>query len=101
MNVRHAEKARKVEETLLRHPAIAEAAVIGVPDEKYGEEVCAVLIADRHAAAVPTPEEIIAWSRQHLARYKYPRRVEFVDSYPLGASHKVLKRELRRRFSGA
>ena len=60
---------REVEETLLRHPAIAEAAVIGVPDEKYGEEVCAVLIADRHAAAVPTPEEIIAWSRQHLARY--------------------------------
>ncbi|MDQ8706154.1 long-chain fatty acid--CoA ligase [Streptomyces sp. LHD-70] len=89
---------RQVEEVLLRHPGIAEAAVIGVPDSAYGEEVCAVLIADRHAAPAPTAEDVTAWARQHLAKHMYPRRIEFVDAFPLGPSHKVLKRELRQRF---
>ncbi|WP_052868062.1 long-chain-fatty-acid--CoA ligase [Streptomyces niger] len=90
---------REVEEALLRHPGIAEAAVIGLPHPTHGEEVCAVVIRDEHAAAAPTAEEIIDWSRERLAKYKYPRRVEFVDAYPLGPSHKVLKRELRARFA--
>ncbi|WP_030610601.1 long-chain-fatty-acid--CoA ligase [Streptomyces sclerotialus] len=90
---------REVEEALLRHPGIAEAAVIGLPHPTHGEEVCAVVIRDRHADPAPTAAEIIDWSRERLAKYKYPRRVEFVDAYPLGPSHKVLKRELRARFA--
>ena len=90
---------REVEETLLRHPAVAEVAVIGLPDELHGEEVCAVVILARDAEQRPAAEELIAWSKEHLAKHKYPRRVEFVDEYPLGPSHKVLKRELRARFS--
>lgn len=89
----------EVEEVLLRHRGIAEAAVIGLPHTTHGEEICAVLIADQHATATPTAEEIIAWSKEHLAKHKYPRRIEFVDSYPLGPSHKILKRELRRRYT--
>ncbi|MFC1432301.1 long-chain fatty acid--CoA ligase [Streptacidiphilus sp. N1-3] len=90
---------REVEEALLRHPAVAEAAVIGLPDPLHGEEVCAVLVLAKDAAEPPTAQQLIDWSKQHLAKHKYPRRVEFVDSYPLGPSHKVLKRELRTRYS--
>ncbi|MHA6765104.1 AMP-binding enzyme [Streptacidiphilus sp. PAMC 29251] len=90
---------REVEETLLRHPAVAEVAVIGLPDPLHGEEVCAVIVLAKDVAEQPTAQEIIDWSREHLAKYKYPRRVEFVDAYPLGPSHKVLKRELRARYS--
>ena len=90
---------REVEEALLRHPAVAEVAVIGLPDPLHGEEVCAVVVLAGDAAEPPTAEQLIDWSRQHLAKHKYPRRVEFVDSYPLGPSHKVLKRELRARYS--
>jgi long-chain acyl-CoA synthetase len=89
---------REVEETLLRHPAVAEAAVIGLPDETHGEEVCAILVLDAAYSPTPSPQDIIDWSKEHLAKHKYPRRVEFTDSYPLGPSHKVLKRELRARY---
>ena len=91
---------REVEEALLRHPAVAEVAVIGLPDPLHGEEVCAVVVLAADAAEPPTAEQLIDWSREHLAKHKYPRRVEFVDSYPLGPSHKVLKRELRARYGG-
>jgi long-chain acyl-CoA synthetase len=88
---------REVEETLLRHPAIRDVAVIGLPDEVHGEEICACVILDEGAAL--TADELIEWSKEHLAKYKYPRRVEFVAEFPLGPSMKVLKRELRDRFS--
>ncbi|MHB1551607.1 MAG: AMP-binding protein, partial [Vulcanimicrobiaceae bacterium] len=88
---------REVEEVLLRHPAIAQVAVIGLPDPLHGEEVCAVVVLAPDANETGA-EEIIAWSQQNLARYKYPRRVEFVEAFPLGPSGKVLKRELVRRF---
>jgi long-chain acyl-CoA synthetase len=89
---------REVEETLLRHPAIRDVAVIGLPDDVHGEEICACVILDEGATL--TAEELIEWSKEHLARYKYPRRVEFVTEFPLGPSMKVLKRELRDRFAG-
>ncbi|WP_410658224.1 long-chain-fatty-acid--CoA ligase [Amycolatopsis sp. lyj-112] len=89
---------REVEEVLARHPAIAQVAVVGVPDDRYGEEVCAVVIA-RQAPGVDLEAELIAWSKEHVAAYKYPRRVEFVDALPLGPSGKVLKRELAARLA--
>lgn len=92
---------REVEEVLSRHPAIAQVAVIGVPHPRYGEEVCAVVRAVPGADATGRlGAEIVAWSKERLAGYKYPRRVEFVDSFPLGPSGKVLKRELTARLAG-
>lgn len=92
---------REVEDVLMDHPAIAQVAVVGVPDDRYGEEVCAVV---RPATgALPGPAlgaEIVAWSRARMAAYKYPRRVVFVDGFPLGPSGKILKRELTARLSG-
>ena len=81
---------RDVEEVLLRYPGVGQVAVIGLPDEQYGEEVCAVIVAEGELDAT----ELIAWSKEQLAAYKYPRRVFFADAFPLGPSGKVLKREL-------
>ncbi|MER7190533.1 long-chain-fatty-acid--CoA ligase [Streptomyces flaveolus] len=89
---------REVEEVLMRHPGIAQVAVIGLPDELHGEEVCAVVVPA--PGATPDGAGITDWSRQHLGKYKYPRRVEFTDALPLGPSMKVLKRELRARYAG-
>jgi long-chain acyl-CoA synthetase len=83
---------REVEETLLRHPGIAQVAVIGLPDPQYGEEVCAVVI--REPGHAVSEGDISAWAKEQLAAYKYPRRVFFADAFPLGPSGKVLKREL-------
>ncbi len=88
---------REVEEVLMRHPAVKQVAVVGVPHETHGEEVVAVIVRADDAAAV-SDETIIAWSQEHLARYKYPRHVHFIDAMPLGPSGKVLKRELRDRL---
>ncbi|MGP5195740.1 long-chain-fatty-acid--CoA ligase [Arthrobacter rhombi] len=92
---------REVEEVLSRCPGIEQVAVIGVPDEERGEEICAVVIRDTgYDGAEPTAEDIIAWSRTRLAKHKYPRRIRFVGQFPLGPSHKILKRELRRDVAG-
>jgi len=87
---------RDVEEVLLRHPGVGQVAVIGLPDPRSGEEVCAVVIKDGEV----TEEEIIAFGKEHLAAYKYPRRIIFVDAFPLGPSGKVLKRELVAEHKG-
>ncbi len=87
---------REVEEALLRHPAVAQVAVIGLPDPQYGEEVCAVVIKEEGEDI--SAEDLSAWAKTKLAAYKYPRRVFFVDSLPLGPSGKVLKRELVEQF---
>jgi len=88
---------REVEDVLVRHPKIAQAAVIGVPHERHGEEVWAMVVP--RAGVAPGTElarELVAWGKERLAAYKYPRRVEFVTGFPLGPSGKVLKRELHR-----
>jgi long-chain acyl-CoA synthetase len=89
---------REVEEVLVRHPAVDQVAVVGVPHPTHGEEVLAVIVADAEAGA-PDRDELLAWVGERVARHKRPRLVEFVDELPLGPSRKVLKRELRERFA--
>jgi long-chain acyl-CoA synthetase len=85
---------REIEEVLYAHPAVAEAAVIGIADPRHGEEVKAV-IAKRAGHEATTAQDIIEYCREHLAAFKYPRVVEFVASLPKGPTGKILKRELR------
>ena len=84
---------RAVEEILYQHPAVREAAVVGVPDPKYGEEVKAVIAL--HVGRSATSDEIIAYCKEHMAAYKYPRIVQILDSLPKGPTGKILRRELR------
>ncbi len=84
---------REVEEVLYGHEAILEAAVLGVPHERHGEEVKAVVVVAPDAGL--SAEDLIAWCKERLAAYKYPRIVEFAESLPKGPTGKILKRELR------
>jgi fatty-acyl-CoA synthase len=87
---------REIEELLFAHPAVADAAVVGIPDEKWGEVVAAFI---RPRAGVrPTEEELFAYCRAHLAPYKTPRHWRFLDAFPQTPSGKVQKFVLRERF---
>jgi len=88
--------SREVEEAIYQHPAVAEAAVFGVPDEKWIEAVRAAVVL-REGASL-TAEELVAFLRERLAPFKTPKHVRFVESLPKNASGKVLKRELREAF---
>lgn len=88
---------RQVEEVLYRHPAVQEAAVIGVPDDRWVERVHAVITLRPGKKA--EAEEIIAFCKSHLAAYKAPKSVEFVESLPKNPQGKILKKELRKRWS--
>ena len=85
---------RDVEDVLYQHPAVRECAVIGVPDPYRGETVKAFVALKTGAAAV-TGEEIMAFCKERLAAYKYPRLVEFVPEIPKTATGKFLRRALR------
>jgi long-chain acyl-CoA synthetase len=89
---------REIEEVLYGHPAVAEAAVVGVPHERHGEEIKAVLALKAGHAA--TADDIIEYCKQHLAAYKYPRLVELRDALPKGPTGKILKRVLRDEAQG-
>lgn len=84
----------EVERVLAEHPAVADVAVIGVPDEKWGESVKAVVILEKPAET----DELIAWCRERLAGYKCPRSVDVIDDLPRNPTGKVLKKELRKPF---
>jgi long-chain acyl-CoA synthetase len=84
---------REIEEVLYAHPAIGEAAVIGIPHQSHGEEVKAVIALKQGQSA--TQDEIIAYCKEKLAAYKYPRVIEFRDALPKGPTGKILKRELK------
>ncbi len=84
---------REIEEVLYEHPSVSEAAVIGKPDDKLGEEV--VAIVSLKPGADVTPEDVIAYCKERLAAYKYPREVRIVDELPKGPTGKILKKELR------
>ena len=84
---------REVEEVLMEHPAVSLAAVIGIPHEGLGEEIKAVVIKNKDHDDV-SEDDLVAWSKEQLAAFKYPRVVEFVDALPMTATGKILKREL-------
>jgi long-chain acyl-CoA synthetase len=83
----------EVENVLLRHPKILDAAVVGVPNEYQGESVKAVLV--RRAGEALEVRDVIEYCREHLAAFKVPRVVEFRNELPKNATGKLLKRELR------
>ena len=83
---------REIEEVLMTHPDVSLAAVIGVPHESHGEEIKAVVILED--GATTTEDELVAWGKEQMAAYKYPRVVEFVPALPMTATGKILKREL-------
>jgi len=87
---------REIEEVICRHPAVFEVAVIGIPDEKWGETVKALVVPREGMRA--TEAEIIEHCKRHMASYKKPQSVEFLPALPKNAYGKVLKRELRDRY---
>ncbi len=83
---------REIEEVLMSHPDVSLAAVVGIPHDSHGEEVMAFVILD--AGAATTEQELLAWGREQMAAYKYPRIIELVDALPMTSTGKILKREL-------
>jgi len=89
----------EIEAVLGRYPGVAQVAVIGIADARMGEVGMAWIVPK--AGAEIDPEAVVAWCRHEMANYKVPRRVAIVDAFPLNASGKVLKFELRQRAGRA
>ncbi|MEI7932702.1 MAG: AMP-binding protein, partial [Alphaproteobacteria bacterium] len=84
---------REIEEFLFRHPKIADVQIVGLPDPKYGEEICAWI--KLNAGEDATPEEIITWCKGQIAHYKVPRYIRFVDAFPMTVTGKIQKYQIR------
>jgi len=78
---------------MIKHEAISLVAVVGRPCEKLGEEIKAFVVLKKGKTA--SPDELIQWTRQRIALYKYPREIEFVESLPVNASGKILKKAMK------
>ncbi len=87
---------REVEEILYQHPAVLEAAVIGVPDERWIERVHALIVLKKDVSV--GPDELIQFCKDRIAKYKAPRSIEFVDSLLKNPQGKILKKDLRERY---
>jgi acyl-CoA synthetase (AMP-forming)/AMP-acid ligase II len=86
---------QEVEDLLSRHPSVAEAAAIGVEDEKFGQRLKAFVV--REGSNKPTEDELKSYVKKNLANFKVPREIEFMDELPRNATGKILKRELAQR----
>ncbi|MEZ5946132.1 MAG: fatty acid--CoA ligase [Hyphomonas sp.] len=86
----------EVENAIFGHPGVADVAVIGVPDEKWGEAVKAIIVAKPDQN--PTPESVIAWAKERIAGYKCPKSVDFIDALPRNPSGKILRKDLREPY---
>lgn len=86
----------EVENAIFGHPDVADVAVIGVPDEKWGESVKAIIVAKE--GTNPTPDSIIAWARERIAGYKCPKSVDQVEALPRNPSGKILRKDLREPY---
>ena len=86
----------EVENAVFGHPAVADVAVIGIPSEKWGEEVKAIVVLKEGEQA--TAEDIIAWTREKIAGYKCPKSVDFADALPRNPSGKILRKDLREPY---
>ncbi len=85
---------REIEEVMIKHEAVSLVAVIGIPHEEMGEEVKAFVVLKEGAAV--SDEVLIAWTKERIASYKYPRHIEFLAALPMSATGKILKKELRK-----
>lgn len=90
---------REVEDVLYEHPDVLEAAVIGIPDEKWGERVHAILVTEK--GRTPDLADILIFARERLAAYKVPKSGEFMNDLPKNATGKILKPELRKPYWGS
>lgn len=86
---------REVEEVMIKHEAVSLVAVIGIPDEQFGENIKACVVLNEGATI--TAEELQAYTKANIAAYKYPRVIEFLDALPMSATGKILKKELRKK----
>lgn len=86
----------EVENAIFGHPDVADVAVIGVPDAKWGEAVKAIVV--KKPGREPSPDEIIGFARQRIAAYKAPKSVDFIEALPRNPSGKILRRELREKY---
>ncbi len=89
---------REIENCLFEHEAVADCAVIGIPSEKWGESIHAVIALK--PGSDTSPDEFIAFCRERIAHFKCPKSIDFIDELPRNASGKVLKRELREEHWG-
>lgn len=87
---------REIEEVIIQHEKVSIVAIVGIPDDKLGEEIKAFIVLNESETV--TEQEIMEWCKERIAAYKYPRKVEFVEALPMSATGKILKRELRKQL---